>query len=209
MPFPLFHSHLDFAHHYWKQLIQPDSLIIDATCGNGHDTLILTQLGLTDESGSLYGLDIQPQAISSTQELLKKHLSHLQYSRVKFFQQCHSSFPAEISPNSAHLIVYNLGYLPKGNKELTTMTTTTLLSLENAKKLLCEGGVLSITCYPGHAEGMNEEDALLNYFGTLNRNEWNCSHHRWINRQKGPSLLLIQKQKTGHPKQPDSILSDG
>lgn len=208
MPFPLFQTHLDFAHSYWKKLVQPGDILIDATCGNGQDTLFLAQLGLTEESGTLYTFDIQEQAITNSRHLLQSSLPKKTLERVAFLKQCHSQFPPEIAPNTVKLIVYNLGYLPKGDKAITTMTETTLLSLTHARNLLCEGGVLSVTCYPGHEEGEREEECLIDHFCQLNRFEWNCSYHRWINRKKGPTIILIQKQKSEPLIPPDSTISD-
>ena len=191
--FPLFQSHLDLSHAYWSQSIQPGDTVIDATCGNGYDTLQLCQLVLTADKGKVYAFDNQYLAISSTQNYLKAHLPLELQQRVEFHHQCHSIFPYAITPQSIKLIVYNLGYLPGSNKEQTTQTATTLQSLSHAEKLLQPGGMISITCYPGHPEGAREQEALLAYASRLSPKEWSCCHHIWVNRQQAPTLILIQK----------------
>ena len=70
-PFPLYRSHLDLAHTYWKQVVSSGDWAIDATCGNGKDTLKLAQL----LEGRVIGLDIQGEAIEKTRALLKKRAS--------------------------------------------------------------------------------------------------------------------------------------
>lgn len=192
-PFPLFQSHLDLAHSYWSKIVQIGDVVIDATCGNGHDTFKLSQLALSPNKGIIYAFDIQEQAIESTRHYLASHLNADQMQRIVFLQCCHSSFPQEIFPGSVKLIVYNLGYLPGGNKAKTTQSTTTLQSLRQAQELLQSGGLISITCYPGHKEGEKEQEEILEYAATLSPREWSCCHHRWLNRMNSPTLLLIQK----------------
>lgn len=185
-------SHIELAHAYWKQLLKPGDAVIDATCGNGHDALFLCSLLLNREKPSqIYLIDRQAEAIQNTKERLYQHFGQ-RLSGVKFFQQCHSQFPEEIS--SIKLIVYNLGYLPGGNKEITTISLTTIESLKAATKLVAAGGTISVTCYPGHAAGKIEEQAVLEYASALPATEWSCCHHRWTNRHEAPSLLMIYKK---------------
>jgi hypothetical protein len=190
--FPLFQSHLDLAHDYWARLVKIGDAIIDATSGNGYDTLKLCQLALSIDKGKVYAFDIQSTAIESTRQLIQHFPAELR-SRIHLEQRCHSTFPDMIVPESIRLIVYNLGYLPGGDKRLTTCKDTTLQSLSRAKNLLLPGGAISITCYPGHAEGAQEQEALLDYTSRLSPSQWSCCHHVWLNRQQAPSLLLIQK----------------
>lgn len=175
-------AHIDLAHQYWARLIQPGDTVIDATCGNGHDTLALAKLPV----GKIFAIDLQPEAIRSTRTRLKGH-------SVTYIEGCHSTFPEEIGRDTVRLIVYNLGYLPGGDKTKTTMTQTTLESIKNAQELIMNGGAISITCYPGHPEGKREEEAILEYVESLDPALWSCWHHRWINRYASPSLLLLQK----------------
>jgi SAM-dependent methyltransferase len=194
--FPLFNSHLELAHLYWEKLVHKGDLVIDATCGNGHDTLILAQLCADLKGGLVYALDILPRAIELTQKYLHEKLPSVHFQRVRFILGCHSTFPEEIFPESVKLITYNLGYLPGGgDKTLTTTAKTTLESIKKAMLLLQPGGAISITLYPGHPEGQCEEQSVLSLVEKLNPLEWSCSHHQWINRhKKSPHLLFIQKR---------------
>ncbi len=191
-----FFSHLDFAHQLWKQIVQPGDLLIDATCGNGHDTLFLSRLN----PNQLFALDIQREALEATRQRLEKELPRELLDKVQLVHGCHSRFPAEIEPASARLIVYNLGYLPGSDKTTTTNCASTLSSLQKALELLMPGGLISIACYPGHAEGALEEAELLTFASQLDKEIWSASQQRWLNRSQAPSLLLLQK--TSHPKRP-------
>jgi hypothetical protein len=176
----------------WAKVLQSGDIAVDATSGNGHDALFLAQLVLTPSSGSLYAFDIQEEALRSTKITINTHLPD-RAERVVYLHQSHADFPTYFSALSIKLFVYNLGYLPGANKALTTITETTLKSIQNACTLLAHGGLISVTCYPGHPEGAMEEAALLDWCESLDKQTWSVSHHRWMNRKSSPSLLLLQK----------------
>ena len=54
--------------NFIRQQVQEGDLCIDATMGNGNDTLLLSQLCGT--SGKVYAFDIQKQALEATQAKL-------------------------------------------------------------------------------------------------------------------------------------------
>ncbi|MCB1071735.1 MAG: class I SAM-dependent methyltransferase [Chlamydiia bacterium] len=172
---------LTFAHEEWKKHLRPGDRAIDATCGNGHDTLVLSKLNLSH----LYVFDIQEKALQATQNRLGPQ------KNISYHLGCHSLLSGVEAP--IHLIVYNLGYLPGGDKSLTTQTSTTLKSLEKGLNLLSPEGLISITLYPGHPEGKREEEALLAHTSTFSPKNFQVSHHQVLNRSKAPSLLLIKK----------------
>ncbi|MBA3602511.1 MAG: class I SAM-dependent methyltransferase [Parachlamydiaceae bacterium] len=198
-----FQSHLKLAHCYWEQQLQLGDCAIDATCGNGHDTLKLCELVLSLEGGKIFAFDIQEDALKTTQNLVQSKLAANLLSQVTYINECHSDFKGPINRaltcsdrfqlEPVKLIVYNLGYLPGGDKGLTTAVNTTLHSVQAAAELIAPGGLISITCYPGHPEGALEETAILEMTASFSRFDWNCCHHRWINKKNAPSLLLLQK----------------
>lgn len=194
--FPLYQSHLDLAHFYWKQLLIPGDIVIDATCGNGKDTLFLAQLAIKNGEGQIFAHDVQPEALESTKIYLEKYLTESQMNQIIFVRGCHSTFSDRLKKESVKLIVYNLGYLPGGNKEKTTLWETTLTSLRNACSLISLGGAISITCYPGHSAGALEEEKIISFTRELSPKDWNCCFHQWVNRSSSPSLILLQKTLT-------------
>lgn len=191
--FPLFQTPIDLAQGYWKRLLKKGDTVIDATCGNGHDTVTLAQLMEDLGGGNLIALDVQDAALEATKILCKEWFEPASRVQIDLLRQSHASFPEKLLPSSVALIVYNLGYLPGGDKSVTTLTSSTLQSIETALPLLREGGALSVTCYPGHEEGAKEEKNILEYVQKLPPEQWSCCHHKWINRRTAPSLLLIQK----------------
>lgn len=172
-------DHLTLAFSYWQKWLKPTDTVIDATCGNGKDTLRLASLV---PQGKVLALDIQEVALLQA----KKRAS---CDNVFFFLQSHVSFPpAEM----VKLIVYNLGYLPFGNKAITTLTETTIQSLKEALKKTYWGGAISLTCYPGHLEGLKETEAVFAFLKTLNPQDWHISIHE--GKEKAPRLIWIEKR---------------
>lgn len=171
--------HLDQAYLYWKNLLKPDDIVIDATCGNGKDSLRLTELV---PEGHVYAIDIQEIALQKAQALIP-------HSNITYLLQSHVDLP----PVQVKLIVYNLGYLPGGNKDLTTLTASTLESLSRAAQLIGMGSAISITCYPGHPEGAREAEAIQKWAEGLDPEKWKITTHHW--REKSPNLFFIVKIK--------------
>jgi len=167
--------HLETAKTYWKSLLLPTDTVIDATCGNGHDTAFLASLV---PQGTVYSLDIQPQALEKARLLAP-------FPHVVFLQQSHIDLP---QTSNVKLIVYNLGYLPGGDKSITTQTETTIESVRKSLNLLVPGGAVTITCYPGHPEGARETEALSRYLSTL---PYPVRRHDW--KPEAPIVFHIQK----------------
>jgi len=176
--------HLEFAHALWKLYVAPGDLAVDATAGNGHDCLTLLEMGL-----QLVAFDIQEEALNATRERL--HM--FSKERYSLHLLCHSKMEQVLELNSAKLIVFNLGYLPGSDKSCTTLTPTTLQAIEASMRAVAPGGLISITCYPGHPEGAVEEAAILSILKNLDPKAWHYSSHSFPNRPKHPHLLLIQK----------------
>ncbi len=160
--------------------LQPLDVVIDATCGNGHDTLFLTTL-----SEQVISLDIQRSAIQKTEQLVgtKATLLHLSHEYI-------DEVPL---PKPPRLIVYNLGYLPGGDKCITTKRDTTLISLKKSMNILAPDGAISLTCYPGHEEGFHEEQAVAEFLKTLNPQQWTILQYRCMNRLHSPIFYWIEK----------------
>ncbi|MFZ0566112.1 MAG: class I SAM-dependent methyltransferase [Chlamydiales bacterium] len=190
--------HIDLARLYWQKWVSPGDKVIDATVGNGHDTLFLAKL--LKGKGKLIGYDIQPQAIAQTKKRLES-LSENERSIVSLHLMSHSQF----SESGVKLIVYNLGYLPGGDKSITTLAETSLDSLKAALPILAPSGKISMTCYPGHPEGKREEAALFDYLKTLSSHEWDVGYHQWLNRSLFPSLFLIQRRTSSIMKKVPQI----
>jgi hypothetical protein len=188
--FPLFNTPIDDSHAIWEKILQHKDIAIDATCGNGKDSLRLALL-LEKKEGQLFCLDIQEKALNATKELLQKSVPSF-YSSIQFILGSHEILP---KVSNIKLIVYNLGYLPGADKSITTKTQSTLKSISQALELVSPGGLICITCYPGHSEGKKEEEELTQFLSSLPPKYWSFTMTRWENRKEAPSLILLQKNK--------------
>ena len=173
--------HISLAHKLWADFLSPEDTAIDATCGNGHDAAFLAPL-----ISALSVYDIQESALKNTKNKLTDSAC-----QINFNLRSHTDFIEK----TANLIIYNLGYLPSGNKEITTQTTSTIVSVEKALSILAPKGAISITCYPGHTEGKKEETAVVKLANNLDPNLWKAYWHKQINNPIAPSLLWIEKIK--------------
>ena len=187
------HSTVAFGHMLWQSMVKPGDLVVDATCGNGYDTLLLANLALTRELGSLIAIDIQEAAIENTKALLLEELCPLLIPHIELVQGCHSRIGEILSGRKPKLVTYNLGYLPNHDKTIKTDQATTVQSVMDALDCLADRGAVSITCYPGHQEGAIEEEKLIELTKGLSPRKWHTMFSRFINKKQAPSLLLIQK----------------
>jgi|SRR5690554_966228 len=146
------HTNINTITHGWiKENVTSQSIVVDATIGNGHDTLFLSEL-----VHRVYGFDISDQAMSET----KKRVKHK--NNVVLFLDSHHQLLKYIK-SSIDGIVFNCGYLPNSDHASVTTSETTLAALENAKTLLNPTGWICITVYQGHDHGELEAKKVLDW----------------------------------------------
>lgn len=179
----------DHAHYLLGQAIQAGDTVIDATCGNGYDTVFLAQC--VGESGKVYAFDIQEQAIVQTRRRLEE--ANL-LDRVALVHDSHANLHNYvIVPVNA--VVFNLGYLPGGNKEITTMLHSSMVAIQHGLELLQKGGVLIIVVYLGHDEGKIEQATIDPWAAQLDAREYQVlklDYHNQSN--EAPYILAIYRR---------------
>jgi hypothetical protein len=186
-PYPALRGPVPLSHLLLRRFIQTGHRVIDATCGNGKDTLLLAEL--VGETGHVWAFDIQQEALDRTaQRLTEQNLQQ----RVSLLHAGHERL-LELVDAPLHGIVFNLGWLPGAPREIATNTTTTLTALEASLQLLAPAGLVLITCYPGHAGGDREAVAVQEWAASLSSR----SHFVWRMGQlnvsaDAPFCLLIQ-----------------
>jgi len=185
----VYKKHLQYIQSFWNNILVKKDTVIDATVGNGYDCLFLCQKVLLENSGFVFGYDIQSEAIENTQKKLQESLPSSYLSRVKLLKKSHESF-CDVNIKDIKLITYNLGYLPGSDKTVLTTAETTILSLKNA--LLLKPKFISIVCYPGHPQGLVEEDQLSHFLTTLPSDTWVVSWKKWVNKKRFPSVFILE-----------------
>ena len=161
---------------------------VDATMGNGHDTLALCEA--VGDSGRVYAFDVQEQAIEETAKRLREHGM---LGRATLILAGHERM-AEYVEGPVKAVVFNLGWLPGGDHEVTTRWETTSRAVTKALELLMPMGVLVICAYPGHEEGEREKRELTHCLSGLSNRQYNVLHQRFLNAAAGaPECYVIQK----------------
>lgn len=142
-------------------LLRPGDLAIDATAGNGHDTVFLAQQ--VGPAGHVHAFDIQQSALDACAARLKQAGVA---DRVQLHLAGHQQMLAWVPQDwigRVSAVTFNFGYLPGGDKTLVTLPATTLAALAQARQLLRPGGCLSLMVYRGHPGGQEEADAVARW----------------------------------------------
>lgn len=173
-------------------LIVSKDIVIDATAGNGFDTAFLARK--VRNRGLVFAIDRQPEVI----DRLKLHLESNPSRQVQPILGNHAELDRLI-PAEHHgrvtAVMFNLGYLPKGDKELRTSAETTSPALKHAVKLLKPGGTMTVMAYVGHPGGPEEATAVIATLTELSDQiEWDERlGEPWT---KNPPRLFVVRKKT-------------
>lgn len=169
--------------------VQPGDTAVDATMGNGHDTLTLCEA--VGPAGHVYAFDVQEQAVEETGKRLREQDLA---DRAELIHAGHERM-AEFVKGPVRAVMFNLGWLPGGDHGVTTRWETTRKAVESALELLMPMGVAVICAYPGHAEGAREKNELTAFLAGLSNRQYNVLHQRFLNAGDGaPECFVIQKQ---------------
>lgn len=152
----------ELLHTILRDEIREGDLVIDATAGNGHDTVFLARE--VGSSGTVIAFDIQAAAIQTTRQRLE---TEGLLERVSLHQTSHSELSQFAKPSSVKTVIFNLGYLPGADRSIATKALETLEALSAAAELLKPGGILAAICYPGHPDGVIESEAVESFFHSL------------------------------------------
>jgi predicted methyltransferase len=179
----------EFAHHLLQQALQPGAWAVDATVGNGHDTLFLAQI--VGPTGRVFGFDVQAAALAVAAQRVAN------CPQVSLFHAGHEEFQARL-PDAANgrlaAIMFNLGYLPGAPKETITLSETTLSALQQAVPWLQIGGLLTVILYPGHSGGETEASVVRDFAASLPPAFAVSQYRRLNSRAPAPELLIVERQ---------------
>ena len=176
---------IDFVKEIITRNVIKDDVCIDMTIGNGNDTLFLSNI-----SKFVYGFDIQEKAIESTNNLLTLHNK----TNYKLILKSHEFVDEEIN-EKVKCVMYNLGYLPSFNKDITTLANSTIASLSKAIKMLDEKGLICLVIYSGHENGKIEAKEVEQFARNLNQKQYDVIKYDFINQINNPPYAIIIKRR--------------
>ncbi|MGZ8919172.1 MAG: class I SAM-dependent methyltransferase, partial [Methylobacter sp.] len=134
------------AHNHVREVLYPGDIAIDATVGNGHDTLFLVEQ--VSPSGRVFGFDVQQAAIDSTWLKMESRCNLSALTEILTLIQASHADMAEIIPAKYHgnikACMFNLGYLPGGDKCIITQTDSTVTALNIASRMLSSNGIITV-----------------------------------------------------------------
>ena len=175
---------IDFSKRIISE-IENKNIAVDMTCGRGNDTLFLAE-----NFKQVYAFDIQECAINDTNKLLNDN----SLNNYKLFNDSFINID-KYDINNIDCVMYNLGYLPKGDKSIHTISTDTLESLKKVLKLMNKDGIISICFYPGFPSGKEESILLDNYLRTIDQKEFDVLKYDFINQVNNPPYLVLIRKR--------------
>ena len=177
---------IEMAQLVLRRVLPEARILVDATAGNGNDTLFLAEN--SPQEAKIYAFDIQPRAIADTEKRTAAYKDRIQYvldSHERLGTVVHEPIDA---------IIFNLGYLPGGDHHVTTDAMSTLAAVQAAVEKLALHGVLVVVVYPGHPAGQAESEALAEYMPALPCGTFTVGCYRMVNHEEGaPFLYIVEK----------------
>ena len=188
-------SVLEFAQTSMKAVLREGDITIDATLGNGYDALFLAQC--VGQRGRVHGFDIQEQALAASEQRLTEAGV---WPRVQLHLAGHETLASALPPEAhgnVRVVAFNLGYLPGGDKTLTTQASTSVAALKSALQVLTPGGLISVVLYSGHAGAQAECDAVLEWASSLPQKQVEVLRYCFVNQKNSPPFLLLLQRCGG------------
>lgn len=180
---------LPYAEKLIRDTVLPGEVVVDATAGNGHDTLFLAEL--VGKDGHVYAFDIQQKALQVTAGRLGELTN-----RVSLILDSHENVKQYVNQEIGGAI-FNLGYLPYGDDlSIVTKPESTIRAIHQMLGLLKKDGLITISVYDGHEGGVEERDALLEYVKALHQADVHVARYELINVRKNPPFIIaIEKMR--------------
>lgn len=181
---PQLENSLTQSHKYIEQFVKEGDVVIDATAGNGNDTLFLA--GLVGERGHVYAFDVQQIALDKTDEKLK---SKGLRDRVELIKDGHENLDKYVN-REIKAVMFNLGYLPRGDHNIRTNADTTIDAVEKALELIVPGGIITIVVYHGGDSGFDEKVQVMEFLEKLDPKKYVVMKTEYINQVNCPPILV-------------------
>ncbi len=176
----------EWCHKIMSSCVKPGGIYVDATMGNGHDTLFLCRMAGTE--GHVYAFDIQTMAEENTRKRLEEAGLAERATLILDGHQNMRSYLENLEPD---LICFNFGYLPGGDHNLATRTETSLKAIEEGLSILKTGGLMSLCIYSGKDTGYDEKEAIRQYLKTLPPKQYIVIWNDYHNRENDPPIPVF------------------
>ena len=173
----MYSTPVGYSHMVLRAHVHPGDVVVDATHGNGGDTRLLRSL--VGATGMVYAFDVQLPVhddVDMTDVLLVGH----ENMRAHVAERHHGLVRA---------VIFNLGYMPGGDRSITTHADTTLEAVRQALDLLAPDGIILLVCYQ-HEEGGKELEALRAMFQALPSARYTATETTFLNHTSSAPIVL-------------------
>lgn len=153
-------SAVAWSHAILENFLKKNHLAVDLTAGNGKDTLFLAR-----RARRVLAMDIQQAAMDKAEALLKKE----EITNAKLILDSHENVSRYVNLSEVDAFVMNLGYLPGGDKKITTTWPATKRTLNAILANMKSGALISLAIYPGHDAGKVESEGMEALIGALDQ----------------------------------------
>ncbi|GAW92309.1 tRNA (mnm(5)s(2)U34)-methyltransferase [Calderihabitans maritimus] len=171
------------------RVLREGQTAVDATAGNGHDTLFLAkQVG---PGGKVYAFDIQQEALDITARRLRSNGIETQVDLIRAGHENMDQYVKE----PVQAAMFNLGYLPGGDHRCITRPDSTVRAIGKAMELLQPGGIITIVIYTGHPGGREEAEAVEKMAREIPQEAWDVVRLDFPNRINFPPYLIIIQRR--------------
>lgn len=172
------------SHEFIKKVLKEGDVAIDATAGNGGDTVFLAKL--VGNTGKVYSFDIQYQAHEKTnKKLIEEGLDN----RVLQIFEGHQNMDRYVS-EKVKAVMFNLGYLPGGDHNIGTRGETTAIALNKAMNLLEVNGLITVVVYYGGDSGFKEKDHIMDFITHIDHKQFAVMKTEFVNQINCPPILI-------------------
>lgn len=172
---------IHLSHDFLAEVLDEKAIAVDATMGNGYDTLFLAR-----RAKLVHAFDIQEQALEKT----RQRLYEAGLDNAELYLAGHENLDAFIT-QPIRAAIFNLGYLPSADKSIITKPDTTLIAIQKLLDRLEAGGRLSIMIYYGHEGGDMEKDAVLDFVRLLPQEQFATMLYQPLNQINTPPFLVM------------------
>jgi dsDNA-specific endonuclease/ATPase MutS2 len=174
----------DITNFLIENYLAEGDIAIDATAGNGNDTLKLCRK--VGKEGKVFSFDIQDKAIEET----KKLIFESGFSNAEIIKDSHEFMDKYIN-EKVKAVIFNLGYLPGGDHRVQTKGETTIEAIKKSLDLLCADGFIAIMIYYGKNSGTEEKLKVMEFLKELDHKKYTVTIHDFYNRPNNPPITAV------------------
>lgn len=175
-----------WIHHFLEDHMREGDLCIDATMGNGNDTVLLSKLA--GEKGKVLAFDIQQIALDHTRERLLKESCPKNW---ELYLESHEHLGEYAEPETVSCITFNFGYLPGGDHQKATRKESSIAAIQVGLHLLKKKGLMTLCVYSGGDSGFEEKDEILEFVGKLDSKKYLVIQSEYVNRPNHPPIPIL------------------